>query len=340
MDASVRKILTDLKARKFSPVYFLQGEEAYHIDLISDYIEQNVLTEAEKGFNQFVLYGKDVTMAAVLTHARRFPMMAERQVVIVKEAQEIQDINKDIGSKLLLDYLNQQVPSTVLVFCHKHKNLDKRRELGKTIEKLATTLTTKKSYDNQLPDFVGEYVAEKKVSMDDKAILELCAFVGNDLHRLANEIDKLIISLPAGESITWEQVMIQVGVSKEYNIFELQRAIIAKDALLANKIVNYFESNTRKNPMMPVVAFLYSFFSKLLVASQASDKSDKGLVSELKVSPYAARDYTVALRQYPQQKIMDNISSLRDADLKLKGVNTGSADEGQIFRELIWRLMN
>ena len=340
MDANIRKILNDLKARKYAPVYFLQGEETYYIDLISNYIEQNVLTEAEKGFNQVVLYGKDVTMAAVLTNARRFPMMAERQVVIVKEAQEIQDLNKDIGSKLLLDYLNQQVPSTVLVFCHKHKNLDKRRELGKKIEKLATTLTTKKSYDNQLPDFVGEYVSEKKVSMDDKAILALCEFVGNDLHRLANEIDKLIISLPAGDSISVEQVMNQVGVSKEYNIFELQRAILIKDPLLANKIVNYFESNTRKNPMIPIVAFLYSFFSKLLVASQASDKSDKGLVSELKVSPYAARDYTLALRQYPQQKIIDNISSLHDADLKLKGVNTGSADEGQIFRELIWRLMN
>ena len=340
MDASVKKILTDLKARKYSPVYFLQGEETYYIDLISDFIEQNVLTEAEKGFNQVILYGKDVTMAAVLTNARRFPMMAERQVVIVKEAQDIQDLNKDIGSKLLLDYLSKQVPSTVLVFCHKNKNLDKRRELGKKIEKLATTLTTKKSYDNQLPEFVNDYVSEKKVSMEDKAVLALCEFVGNDLHRLANEIDKLIISLPKGDAISVDQVMNQVGVSKEYHIFELQRAILAKDPLLANKIVNYFESNTRKNPIIPVVAFLYSFFSKLLAASQASDKSDKGLVSELKVSPYAARDYTLALRQYPQQKIMDNISSLRDADLKLKGVNTGSADEGQIFRELIWRLMN
>ena len=340
MEANVRKILSELKSRKYAPVYFLQGEETYYIDLISDYIEQNVLTESEKGFNQVILYGKDVAMAAVLTNARRFPMMAERQVVIVKEAQEIQDLNKDAGSKLLLDYLSRQVPSTVLVFCHKHKNLDKRRELGKKIDKLAVTLTTKKSYDNQLPDFVAEYVSEKKISIEDRAILALCEFVGNDLHRLANEIDKLIISLPEGESITQAHVINQVGVSKEYNIFELQRAILAKDSLLANKIVNYFESNTRKNPIMPVVAFLYSFFSKLLAASQASDKSDKGLVSELKLSPYAARDYTLALRQYPQQKIMDNISSLREADLKLKGVNTGSADEGQIFRELIWRLMN
>jgi len=340
MDANVRKILSEIKSRKYAPVYFLQGEETYYIDLISDYIEQNVLSESEKGFNQVILYGKDVSMAAILTNARRFPMMAERQVVIVKEAQEIQDLNKDTGSKLLLDYLTKQVPSTVLVFCHKHKNLDKRRDLGKKVDKLAVTLTTKKSYDNQLPEFVAEYVSEKKISIEEKAILALCEFVGNDLHRLANEIDKLIISLPKGESITQEQVINQVGVSKEYNIFELQRAILTKDSLLANKIVNYFESNTRKNPIIPVVAFLYSFFSKLLAASQASDKSDKGLVSELKLSPYAARDYTLALRQYSQQKIMDNISSLREADLKLKGVNTGSTDEGQIFRELIWRLMN
>ncbi len=340
MDANVKKILTDLKAKKYAPVYFLQGEETYYIDLISDFIEQKVLSEAEKGFNQVILYGKDVTMAAVLTHARRFPMMAERQVVIVKEAQDIQDINKEIGGKLLLDYLARQVPSTLLVFCHKNKSLDKRKELGKKIDQFAVTLNTKKLYDNQLPEFVQEYTREKKVSIDDRAALAICEFVGNDLHRLANEIDKLIISLQPGEEISAERIMNQVGVSKEYNIFELQKAILNRDSLLANKIVNHFERNTKKNPIIPVVAYLYSFFSKVLMATQASDKSDKGLVSELKVSPYAARDYTLALRQFQQQKVIENISSLKDADLKLKGVNNGSADEGQIFRELIWRLMN
>ncbi|HEY9008462.1 DNA polymerase III subunit delta [Ohtaekwangia sp.] len=340
MDATVKKILGDLKSRKYAPVYFLQGEETFYIDMIADYVEANVLSDAEKGFNQVVVYGKDVTMSTVLTHARRFPMMAERQVVIVKEAQDIQDLGKDIGGKLLLDYLTKAVPSTVLVFCHKHKSLDKRKELGKKIDQYAVTINTKKLYDNQLPEFVSEYCKEKKVSIDDKAILALCEFVGNDLHRLANEVDKLAISLTSGESITAERVMNQVGVSKEYNIFELQKAILQRDTLLANKIVNYFESNTKKNPMIPVVAYLFSFFSKLLVASQATDKSDKGLASELKVSPYAVRDYSLALRQFPLAKIIDNISSIKEADLKLKGVNTGSADEGQIFRELVWRLMN
>lgn len=340
MDANAKKILTDLKARKYAPVYFLQGEESYYIDLISDYIQENVLSEADKGFNQVVVYGKDATMSTILTHARRFPMMAERQVVIVKEAQDIQDLNKEIGGKLLLDYLSKAVPSTVLVFCHKYKSLDKRKELGKKIDQLAVTLTTKKLYDNQLPDFVSEYVSGKKVSIDDRAVQAFCEYVGNDLNRLTNEIDKVIISLQPGEGISVEKVMNQVGVSKEYNIFELQKAILNRDTLLANKIVNYFESNTRKNPMIPVVAYLFSFFSKLLMATQASDKSDKGLASELKVSPYAVRDYSLALRQYPLPKIIDNISSLKEADLKLKGVNTGSDKEGQVFRELVWKLMS
>jgi DNA polymerase-3 subunit delta len=340
MDAAVKKIWSDLKGRKYAPVYFLQGEETFYIDMISDYVENNVLSDAEKGFNQVVLYGKDVTMAAILTNARRFPMMSERQVVIVKEAQDIQDLNKDIGGKLLLDYLTKQVPSTVLVFCHKNKSLDKRRELGKKIDQFAVTLNTKKLYDNQLPEFVNEYVSEKKILIEDRAVQVLCEYVGNDLHRLANEINKLIISVAAGGSITEDHVMSQVGVSKEYNIFELQKAILQKDSLLANKIVNYFESNTKKNPMIPVVAFLYSFFSKLLMATQAADKSEKGLASELKVSPYAVRDYSLALRHYPLPKIIENISALKDADLKLKGVNTGSADDGQIFRELIWRIMH
>jgi DNA polymerase-3 subunit delta len=340
MDATVKKIMTDLKAGKYAPVYFLQGEETFYIDLISDYIEKNALSDAEKGFNQVVVYGKDATMATILTHARRFPMMAQRQVVIVKEAQDIQDLGKDIGGKLLLDYVTKAVPSTVLVFCHKNKSLDKRKELGKKIDQYSVCVTTKKMYDNQLPEFISEYTRDKKLIIEDRAVQALCEYVGNDLHRLANEIDKLVISLPAGESITAERVMSQVGVSKEYNIFELQKAVIQKDALMATKIVNYFESNPKKNPIIPIIAYLFSFFSKLLIASQASDKSEKGLASELKVSPYAVRDYSMALRQYPLPRIIDNIAYIKEADLKSKGVNTGSGGDAQVIRELVWRLMH
>ncbi len=339
MDAQVTKILSDLKAKRYAPVYFLQGEETYFIDLISDYIEKNVLTEAEKGFNQVVVYGKDVNMATILTHARRFPMMAERQVVIVKEAQDIQDINNETGGKLLMNYLQNAAPTTVLVFAHKNKSLDKRKELGKNIDKLATAITTKKMYDNQLPDFVSAYAAQQQATIDDRALQIFCEYIGNDLNRLANEFDKLIIGgIPSG-GITAEQVMMQVGISKEYNIFELQRAVVSRNTLQANRIVNYFEKNTKKNPIIPVVAFLYSFFSKLLAASAAPDKSDKGLMASLKISPYAARDYVQAIRIFPQDKIMQNISFLKEADLKLKGVDSGSADEGQVLRELVYKLI-
>lgn len=340
MDADVKKILTDLKAARYAPVYFLQGEEAFYIDQIASYIEANALTEAEKGFNQVVVYGKDVTMATVLTHARRFPMMAQRQVVIVKEAQDIQDIGKEIGAKLLLDYVTKPVPSTVLVFCHKHKSLDKRRELGKKIDQYTVAVTTRKPYDNQLPAFVADYAREKKINMDERAMVTLCEYVGNDLHRLANEVDKLCLALPPGVAITSEMVMNQVGISKEYNIFELQKAILQRDILLANRIVNFFGNNTKKNPVIPAVAYLFSFFSKLLAATQAPDKSDKGLTSALKISPYSAKDYSFALRQFSPEKIIDNISFIKEADLKLKGVNSGSDTEGQIFRELVYRLMH
>ncbi len=338
MDASVKKVMADLRAGKYAPVYFLQGEETYYIDLVSDYIEENALSPGDRSFNQVVVYGKDTPMATVLTHARRFPMMADRQVVIVKEAQDIPDLNRETGSKLLLEYLRNPSPTTILVFCHKHKTLDKRRELGKKVDQLATVLTCKKMYDNQLPEFLNEYAKEKKVAIDDRAVLALCEFVGNDLHRITNEVDKLTIAVQ-GKTITLDHVIQGVGVSKEYNIFELQKAIIRKDTVLANRIVNYFEANTRKNPMIPVIAFLFSFFSKLLVASQSADQSDRGLVSTLKISPYAARDYAAALRQYSTEKIISAISSLREADLKLKGVDSGSVTEGQVLRELVYRIL-
>ncbi len=339
MDSSAKKILDKLKAGKYDPVYLLQGEETYYIDIISDYIEANALSEAEKGFNQVILYGKDAPVAMILTNARRFPMMAERQVVIVREAQDIPDLNKETGSKLLLDYLGRPSPTTVLVLCHKHKTLDKRRELGKKAEQMATSATFKKPYDNQLVDFVLDYVRDKKFSIEEDAARILSEYVGNDLNRLANEADKILISHEAKETITTTEVMAKVGISREYNIFELQKALINKDWMQAAKISNYFEANPKKNPVIPIVAFLYSFFSKVLAAHGVSDRSSQGLTSALKISPYAAKDYVSALQRYSPQKAFENISLLRQADLKLKGVNSGSEGEGQILKELVFRLM-
>lgn len=339
MDVAAKEILTNLKAGRYDPVYVLQGEETFYIDLIANYIEANAIQDSERSFNQVIMYGRDATVAAILTNAKRFPMMAPRQLVIVREAQEIIDLQKDTGSKLMLDYISRPVPSTVLVLCHKHKTLDKRRELGKKIDQLTTSATFKKAYENQLPPFVSEYVKDKGFKIDDGAVRVLCEYVGNDLNRMANEIDKVLIAVSTGETISADNVMNQVGISREYNIFELQKALIQKDSFQANKIVNYFEGNTKKNPVIPLVAFLYSFFSKLLVASTSADRSERGLVSLLKISPFAAKDYSAALNRYETSKIMDNISSLKQADLKLKGVNSGSESEGQILKELVFKLM-
>lgn len=340
MDASAKKILTALQAGQYAPVYVLQGEETYYIDLISDYIEAHALAETDKGFNQVVVYGKDAPVATILTHARRYPMMAERQVVIVKEAQEVPDLQKEGGAKLLLDYVSNPTPSTILVLCHKHKALDKRRELGKKIDKLTVSAVFKKPYENKLPEFIHGYVNEKGHEADEEAVRVLCEYVGTDLKRMANELDKVMISMPTGARLTAAQAMAQVGISREYNIFELQKALIRRDPLQANKIVNYFESNPKKNPLIPAVAFLYSFYSKLLVASSAPDKSERSLVGLLKISPYAARDYFSALRHYTTPQLVGCVQSISEADLKIKGVNAGTVAEGQILRELVYRLIH
>ncbi len=339
MDPNARKIISDLKSKKFSPVYLLQGEETYYIDLISNYIENNVLSESERSFNQIVLYGKESPVATILNNAKRFPMMAERQVVIVKEAQDIPDLGKDMGQKLMLDYFARPVPSTVLVLCHKYKSLDKRKELGKKAEQLTNSVTFKKPYDNQLPEFVEEYVNGKGHAIDDRGAQVLCEAVGNDLNRLANEIDKMLIGKKPGDQLNAEYVMSQVGMSREYNIFELQKALISQDTFKVIQIADYFAGNTKKNPLIMMVAFLYSFYSKLLVAAANSGLSERELVSALKISPFAARDYMNALRHYSLPKIIENITLLKETDLKLKGVNSGSEEESQMLRELVVRLI-
>jgi DNA polymerase III subunit delta len=338
MDAIAKKILNDLKKRKYAPVYVLQGEETYYIDLIANFIESNVLSESEKSFNQVILYGKESPVSTILNHAKRFPMMSEYQVVIVREAQDIPDLQKEMGTKMMLDYLSRPSASTVLVLCHMHKTLDKRRELGKKVDQLAISAVFKKAYENQLGDFILEYASEKGMVMEDQAVRTLQEYVGNDLQRLANEIDKIGIG-SGGTAITAERVMQAVGISREYNIFELQKALVSRDIFQAAKIINYFEGNTRKNPMIPAVAYLFYFFSKLLAATTVPGMDEKEMISLLKISPFAIRDYVKALDYYSIQQIIAAIRLIKEADLKLKGVNNGSADEGQIFRELVFRLL-
>ncbi|HNP17674.1 MAG TPA: DNA polymerase III subunit delta [Fulvivirga sp.] len=341
MSISPEQLLSELKQKKFAPVYFLQGDETYYIDLIADYIENNILNETEKSFNQTIIYGRDANISTILNHARRFPMMAERQVVMVKEAQNISDINREEGSKLLLDYLNNPAPTTLLVFCHKNKTLDKRKALGKAIDKLTVSVTTKKLYDNQVPSWIENYIKSKGFTTTPKAVQMLADAIGNDLERLANEIGKVIINFKEKGQIDEVTVQKYVGISKDYNVFELQKALIMKDIVKANQIVNYFEANSKKNPIIPILAILFSFYSKLLVAIHSKDKSPKGLATALKVNPYFVQDYQTALNKYSMVQIINNIHHIRVSDLKSKGVDSsGSTTDGQLLRELVFKLLH
>jgi DNA polymerase-3 subunit delta len=340
MDAQALKILDQIKKKKPAPVYFLQGDEVYFIDLISAAVENSFLEEHEKGFNQIVLYGQETGVAAILGNARRFPMMSEYQVIIIKEAQDIPDLYKDPGSGMLLDYLSKPVPSTVLVFCHKHKTLDKRKEFGKKAEQSGYVHTFKKLQDFKLADFVREYFTGKGFKIDEAGAQILAEYVGNDLSRITHEADKVMINREPGFSFTAVIIMSQVGISREYNIFELQKAVITKNFRKAYAIVRYFQANPKRNPGIPCVAFLYSFFSRLLVASSLSDRSSKGLSSALKMSPMMANDYTTALGNYNAVRIRENIGLIMEADLRLKGFGAPGDDEGQILQELIFRIMN
>lgn len=340
MSHTPEAILEQLKKRQFAPVYFLQGEEAYYIDLIADYIEANALQEHEKGFNQVVIYGKDVDVSTVLLQAKRFPMMSEKQVVIVKEAQSIQDLEKEEGMKQLEAYLQNPLPSTILVFCHKYKTLDGRKALGKAITKHAVLLTTKKLYENQVPAWVSGYVRTKGLQATPKAVVMLSEFIGADLSRLTNEIDKLLLNLKPGQTIDEKMVQENVGISKEYNIFELQSALIAQDALKANRIIQYFEANPKNNPLIPNLSLLFSFFTKILSLHYAADKSEAGIRKELGNRGFLVKEYLHALRVFPFQRCVDIIHYIRVADLQVKGITGGDMSEAEILKELVFKTLH
>jgi len=340
MDATVKKMLDSIAAGKPLPVYLLQGEEPYFIDVISDAIENRLLPEADRSFNQVVLYGAETNVNTILSHARRFPMMSEYQVVIVREAQEIPDLYKDPGSRLLADYFQKPVPSTVLVLCHKHKTLDKRRELGKKAEQAGVVTTFKKVSDYKLPEFVTGYFREKGFQISDGAAQVFSEYVGNELSRLTGEADKVMISRQKGFRFEADLIMAEVGISREFNIFELQKAVVTRNARKAYTIVRYFQANPKRNPAIPGVAFLYAFFSKLMAAAYLSDQSPGSLSAALKMSPMMANDYATALRHYPVQRIRENVSLLKDADLRLKGFGAPGDDEGQVLQELVFRLIS
>ena len=330
----VKVLVSDIKNRNLKPIYFLMGEEPYYIDRISDYIQETVLTEEEKGFNQMVLYGRDVSIDDIIANAKRFPMMAEYQVVIVKEAQEL---SRTIES--LVAYASQPQPSTILVINYKYKTLDKRKSLYKTLNKNAVVFESKKLYDNQVPKWISRVLAGQNYSITPKASQMLTEFLGTDLSKISNELNKLKIVLPEGTQITPELIEENIGISKDYNNFELHKAIGARDVLKAHRIVKYFGDNPKDNPMVVTVGFLHTYFSKLLHLHGLKDKSPRSVAAALKISPYFTEEYIMAARNYPMKKVSSIIGMLREFDVKSKGVGANAIPQKDLLKEMIVKVM-
>jgi len=331
----VLKIVNDIKSGNLKPIYFLTGEEPYYIDRLSDYIEQNVLSEEEKSFNQTVFYGRDVTMEDIVSSAKRYPMMAERQVIIVKEAQ---DLAKTIDQ--LENYADNPMPTTVLVFCYKYKTLDKRKKVTKLLAKNGLVFESKKLYDNQMGDWIKRVLAPKNYTIEPKASAMLVEFLGTDLNKINNELQKLQIILPKGSTITPKHIEDNIGFSKDFNVFELRKAIGERNQLKAYQIANYFADNPKDNPMVVTTSLVFSFFVQLLQYHGLKDKNPKNVATVLKVNPFFLKDYDLALKNYPMRKVSAIVGALRDIDMKSKGVGANALPNADLMKEMLVKVFN
>lgn len=331
----VKQLVTDIKQGNLKPIYFLMGEEPYYIDKISDFIEENVLAEDERGFNQMVLYGRDVTIDDIVGNAKRYPMMAERQVIIVKEAQ---DLARNIEK--LAAYAKNPQPTTVLVMNYKYKKIDKRKALYKEIKKTGTVYESKKLYENQVADWIRRVLASKKYTITPKASQMLVEFLGTDLSKINNELEKLKIILPQGTQISPEHIEENIGISKDYNNFELRKAVSERNSVKAFQIINYFADNPKDNPMVMTVSLLFGYFSQILHLHGMSDKNPRNVASALKVNPYFVNEYIVAAKNYPMRKVSNIIEILREFDVKSKGVGSNAVPQGDLLKEMLVRIFS
>ncbi len=328
------QLIGDLKNKVYRPVYFLWGEEAYYIDLVTSYITGNVLSEAEQSFNQSVVYGKDSEAGQVSDLARRFPMMASHQVVVLKEAQDM----KSFGD--LLPYMEKPQPSTLLVVNYKYKKPDKRQKIFKVLEKQAVWFESKKMYDNQVPGWIAGYASKQNYRMEPKAAALLAEFLGSDLSKIVNEVEKLMMAIgKKGETITPALVEKHIGFSKDFNQFELQDALGKRDVVKANRIISYFAENEKKYPFPLTIISLYYFFSKLLLFHYTKDKSKQNLAATLKVNPFFIKDYEAAARRYSAARLVDIISLLRVYDMRSKGYEGNSTPSKELTRELLFKIL-
>jgi DNA polymerase-3 subunit delta len=330
------EILKELRSGKYRPIYYLMGEESYFIDQIAGYISDNILNETEKEFNLTILYGMDTDVASIINAAKRYPMVSERQIVIVKEAQSIRNMEE------LVFYLQKPLESTILVICHKHGTLDRKKKLAAEVEKHGILFESKKIKETQIPPFISIYLKQRNVDIEPKAVAMVADFVGSDLSRLTGELEKLIITLPKSQTrITPDQIEKNIGISKDYNNFELRSALIAKDILKANKIIKYFEENPKTNPIQITLSLLFGLFSNLMLAYYAPDKTEQGITNMLGLrSTWQAREYITAMHKYHGVKTMQIIGEIRYADAKSKGVDNPSLSDGEILRELVFKILH
>lgn len=327
----------DISKRIFAPIYLLMGDEAYFIDQLTDLLSETVLTETEKDFNMLTFYGVDSDVNNIVAAARRFPMMSEYQLIVVKEAQELNKI------EILDSYAKSPLQSTVLVIGYKHGMVDKRKALVKNIEKNGgVVFESKKLYENKIPSFIKSYFSEKGIRIDEKSAQMLTDFVGNDISNLIQQLQKLEVSLPEGsKTITSDLIEKNVGISKEYNNFELLKAIISKNILTTNRIVDYFSKNPKDNPTVVTLSVLFNYFSNLLECFWLPQRSEQSVMAALNLrSSFFAQDYMIGLRNYNAQKVMEIISHLRTFDAKTKGIDNVSASPGELLKELVYKIMH
>ena len=336
--ASFDSIMSDLKARKYVPVYYLMGEESYYIDKICDYIAENVLAPEERDFNQTVMFGSDVTAAQVADAARRYPMMAEHQVVIVKEAQNIRQTDQ------LEKYFKQPMQQTILVICHKNGTIDgRKKEYVKAIKSAGIIFESKKIREQDLPRFIETYLQKHETSIDPKSSQLIADAIGSDLSRLASELEKLVLSLPpTNRRVTPQVVEDQIGVSKEFNAFELKAAIINRNVYKANQIIKYFDENPKAGSIYAMLPLLFSYFQNLLIAYYAPNRNSQESVAEFLEmrSPWAAKDYVVGMRNYSGEKVLQILSKMREIDAKSKGINNTNTSAGELMKELLFYILH
>ncbi len=337
MTVTDRQLINDLKVHNYKPVYLLTGEEDYYIDGASDYMEKHIVDEGFRDFDQTVLYGRDVDMATVIAYAKQFPMMSPVKLVLVKEAQDIPIKEWE----LLPAYLDNPLPQTLLVFCYRHKKLAKNTKAYKAIDKAGVIFEHAKLRDYELPDWIGTHVNRHGHTITQKGAVLIAESLGTDLGKIANELQKVFISLQPGEVINEDIIERNIGISKDYNVFELQSAIGRRDVVQCNRIVNHFAANPKDNPIQMILPNLYSYIIKLMIYLQLPDKSSQAAASALKVNPFFVRDYAVAAQNYSLGKLASCIGYLNDADLRSKGIrNAGTVTDGELLKELVFKIIH